>query len=111
GHLMAEFGPALKWPWTKLMDVPELDDALLDKIVAQSDAQAGGAGVRELERLRDDCLVAILQGLRTRDYAAGTTLDRFEKTLWAKGHRSGFDIETRDLSNPLPLPQTPLHPP
>ena len=24
-HFMAQFGPALKWPWTKLMDVPELD--------------------------------------------------------------------------------------
>jgi carnitine 3-dehydrogenase len=22
-HFMAQFGPALKWPWTKLMDVPE----------------------------------------------------------------------------------------
>ncbi|MGH7124745.1 MAG: carnitine 3-dehydrogenase [Stellaceae bacterium] len=109
-HFMAQFGPALKWPWTKLMDVPELDDALLDKIVAQSDAQAGSAGVRELERLRDDCLVAILQGLRTRDYAAGATLDRFEKMLWATGHRSGFDIETGDLSKPLRLHETRVEP-
>ena len=23
-HFMAQFGPALQWPWTKLMDVPEL---------------------------------------------------------------------------------------
>ena len=42
-HFMAQFGPALKWPWTKLMDVPELTDELLERIVAQSDAQAGGA--------------------------------------------------------------------
>jgi carnitine 3-dehydrogenase len=92
------------------MDVPELDDALLDKIVAQSDAQAGAAGIRELERLRDDCLVAVLQGLRSRDYAAGATLDQFEKTLWAKGHRSGFDIETGDLSKPLRLHETRVEP-
>ncbi len=109
-HFMAQFGPALKWPWTKLMDVPDLDAALLDKIVAQSDAQAGSAGIRELERLRDDCLVAILQGLRTRDYAAGATLDRFEKTLWAKAHRSDFDIETGDLSKPLRLHETRVEP-
>ena len=38
-HFMAQFGPALKLPWTKL-EAPELTDALLDKIVAQSDAQA-----------------------------------------------------------------------
>ena len=42
-HFMAQFGPALKWPWTKLMDVPELTDELLDTIVEQSDEQAGGA--------------------------------------------------------------------
>ena len=29
-HFMAQFGPALKWPWTKLMDVPDLTDELLD---------------------------------------------------------------------------------
>jgi carnitine 3-dehydrogenase len=78
--------------------------------VAQSDAQAGSAGIRELERLRDDCLGAILQGLRTRDYAAGATLDRFEKTLWAAGHRSAFDIETGDLSQPLRLLETRVEP-
>ena len=80
-HFMAQFGPALKWPWTKLMDVPDLDDALLDKIVAQSDAQAGGAGVRELEALRDDCLVSVIQALRGRDYGAGRTLAGYERRL------------------------------
>jgi carnitine 3-dehydrogenase len=85
-HFMAQFGPALKWPWTKLMDVPELDDALLDKIVAQSDAQAGAASIRELERLRDDCLVAVLQGLRSRDFAAGSVLKAYEDGLHEKAH-------------------------
>ncbi|TMV82889.1 carnitine 3-dehydrogenase, partial [Thioclava sp. BHET1] len=28
-HFMAQFGPALKWPWTKLMDVPEFNDELV----------------------------------------------------------------------------------
>ena len=27
-HFLAQFGPALKLPWTKLMDVPELDGRL-----------------------------------------------------------------------------------
>jgi carnitine 3-dehydrogenase len=90
-HFMAQFGPSLQWPWTRLMDVPELDDALLDKIVAQSDAQANGLGIRELERLRDACLVAILQALKTNDYAAGELLANYETTLWrgqAKAARS-----------------------
>lgn len=80
-HFMAQFGPALQWPWSKLTDVPELTDELLDRIEAQSDAQAAGADVRELERLRDDCLVGVLQGLRGRDYAAGAVLKHYEESL------------------------------
>jgi carnitine 3-dehydrogenase len=82
GHFMAQFGPSLKWPWTKLMDVPELDEALLDKIVAQSDAQAGGVSLRDYERLRDSCLVGILQALKANDYAGGAVLAGYEKSLW-----------------------------
>ena len=41
-HFMEQFGPTLQWPWTKLVDVPELTDELIDRLVAQSDAQAGG---------------------------------------------------------------------
>ena len=39
-HFLSQFGPALAWPWTKLMDVPELSDDLIDKLAAQSDDQA-----------------------------------------------------------------------
>ena len=39
----------------------ELDDALVDKIAAQSDEQAAGLSIRELERIRDENLVAIMQ--------------------------------------------------
>ena len=60
-HFLAQFGPALKWPWTKLTDVPELTDELVEKIAAQSDEQAAGLSIRELERIRDDNLVALLQ--------------------------------------------------
>src|ERR671928_182463 len=56
-HFLAQFGPALQWPWSKLTDVPELTDELLDRLVAQSDEQAAGRSVRELERVRDDYLV------------------------------------------------------
>ncbi|MFL5334100.1 MAG: L-carnitine dehydrogenase, partial [Geminicoccaceae bacterium] len=66
-HFMAQFGPALKLPWTKLA-APELTDELLDKIVAQSDEQAGSRSIRELERLRDDCLIAVMQGLQAQDW-------------------------------------------
>jgi len=65
-----------------LMDVPELTDELLDTIVSQSDDQAGSATIRELEALRDDCLVAVMQGLRTRGYGAGEVLADYERKLF-----------------------------
>jgi carnitine 3-dehydrogenase len=82
-HFMAQFGPTLELPWTKLTDVPNLSDGLLDKLVAQSDAQAAGRDVRTLERLRDDCLVALIQGLRTQEVGAGAVLGEYERALFA----------------------------
>jgi carnitine 3-dehydrogenase len=84
-HFMEQFGPTLAAPWTKLVDVPELTPAFLDELSAQSDEQAEGRSVGELERLRDDCLVAVLQGLRAQDYGAGRTLAAWERGLLARG--------------------------
>ena len=36
---------------------------------------------RELERLRDQCLVAVLRGLRSVPYGAGETLAAYESRL------------------------------
>jgi carnitine 3-dehydrogenase len=95
-HFMGQFGPALQWPWTKLTDVPELSDELLEKIERQSDEQANGMSVRELERLRDDCLVDVLQALRGNDIGAGRTLAEYERTLVA-AERDPLRWETRVL--------------
>jgi len=92
-HFMAQFGPTLKWPWTKLMDVPELTDSLLDKIVSQSDAQAGGRTIREWERLRDDCLVSVMQGLSGHDFGAGTVLRDYDKALFERAHATAKTVE------------------
>jgi carnitine 3-dehydrogenase len=83
-HFMAQFGPALEWPWTKLTDVPEVTDELLDRLETQSDEQAAGRSIAELERLRDDCLVSVLQALRGHDVGAGATLREFETALLAR---------------------------
>lgn len=80
-HFMSQFGPALQWPWTHLMDVPVLTDGLLDSIGEQSDSQAAGASVRELERLRDRCLVSVMHALANENYASGEVLNAFEKDL------------------------------
>jgi carnitine 3-dehydrogenase len=80
-HFMEQFGPALQWPWTKLTDVPELTDELLATLERQSDAQADGRTTRELERLRDDALVSVLQALRVHDVGAGAVLREYERAL------------------------------
>lgn len=82
-HFMSQFGPALQWPWTHLMDVPEMTDALIDRISEQSDAQAAGASIRELERLRDRCLVGVIHALADQGYASGAVLNQYETRLLA----------------------------
>ncbi len=101
-HFMAQFGPALKWPWTKLMDVPELTDALIDKVAAQSDDQAKGISIRELERKRDDCLIAVFQALKGQDWGAGKTLAEYERRLIDKSQPATADAKL-DLAKPLRL--------
>jgi len=81
-HMLRQFGPCLKWPWTKL-EAPELTEGLIDKMVAGTQAQAAGRSIRELERLRDDYLVAIQQVLREYDIGAGATLRALEERLYA----------------------------
>ena len=80
-HMLAQFGPALKWPWTKL-EAPELTETLIDRMVEGTQAQAAGRSIRELERLRDDYLVAIQQVLRQHDIGAGSTLRALEERLY-----------------------------
>ncbi|MCK1487840.1 3-hydroxyacyl-CoA dehydrogenase [Bradyrhizobium sp. 193] len=78
---MERFGSALKKPLTKLTEVPELSDALLDKLGQQLDTQAENMTIPELEQKRDDCLVGVLQGLRSQGCGAGETLARWERGL------------------------------
>jgi carnitine 3-dehydrogenase / betainyl-CoA thioesterase len=80
-HFMAQFGPALKWPWTKLMDVPEFTDELVDLIAGQSDEQSGAYSIRELERIRDNNLVSMMRALKAQDYGAGALLNAHDAVL------------------------------
>jgi carnitine 3-dehydrogenase len=84
-HFMAQFGPCLSWPWTKLMDVPEYNDELVDLIATQSDEQANGLTIRELEKIRDDNLVAIMEALsrqnKGKGWGAGALYNEFTGQL------------------------------
>ncbi|MCX8515937.1 MAG: 3-hydroxyacyl-CoA dehydrogenase NAD-binding domain-containing protein [Alphaproteobacteria bacterium] len=99
-HFMAQFGPALKWDWSR-MTAPELSDSLLDKIVNQSDQQAGPDwDLRAMEQKRDECIIGIMQALRGADIASGKTLARHEERLYQLSHRQ---VVKHDESKPMPL--------
>jgi carnitine 3-dehydrogenase len=74
--------------------VPELTPELLDRLEQQSDEQAAGRSVRDLERIRDDCLVDVLHALRGNSVGAGETLADYERTLLERASPS-------DTSDPL----------
>src|SRR6201993_3244428 len=80
-HMLRQFGPCLKWPWTRL-EAPELSEQLIERMVEGTQAQAAGRSIRELERLRDDYLVAIQQVLRKYNIGAGATLRAVEQRLY-----------------------------
>ena len=67
------------------MDVPDLDEALIDRIVEQSDEQAAGRTVMQLENERDRNLVALLKALRVEDAAAGAFLNEVNRRQKADG--------------------------
>ena len=114
-HMLRQFGPCLKWPWTKL-EAPELSEALIDKMVAGTAAQAAGRSIRELERLRDDYLVAIQQVLREYNIGAGATLRALEERLYesAAAARAPLAAVARTAaarpSGPLRLLETHVRP-
>jgi carnitine 3-dehydrogenase len=50
-------------------------------IADQSDAQSGALSIRELERLRDDNLVAMMRALKGQDSAAGALINAHEAQI------------------------------
>ncbi|WP_298675282.1 carnitine 3-dehydrogenase [uncultured Lentibacter sp.] len=100
-HFIAQFGPCLSWPWTKLMDVPELTDELIDAIADQSDAQSGMHSIRELERIRDDNLVGMMRALGANDWGAGALQNAHDKSLRAGAGIAAHIDEIADLSQPV----------
>jgi carnitine 3-dehydrogenase len=104
-HFLSQFGPALKLPWTRLV-APELTEELAERLARQSDEQAqlqaGGKSIRELERLRDDCLVSILHALAANDFGAGRTVRRVGAELASRAPATA-DAAPIDESKPLRL--------
>lgn len=58
-----QFGPALKWPWTRL-EAPELTKELRDQMVDGCNAMAGDRHFRDMAAERDRKIVAVLKAVR-----------------------------------------------
>ena len=72
-HMLEQFGPALKLPWTKL-EAPELTEDLIERLVEGTQLQAGDKTINELGELRDSCLIEIIQALKKYQIGAGRLL-------------------------------------
>lgn len=57
-HLLKQFGPALKLPWTKL-EAPELTDELAEKVITGCEEQTEGVEMEDLEKRRDAFLIEL----------------------------------------------------
>jgi len=63
-HMLKQFGPALKLPWTKLK-APKLSKKLSSRIIDGTKKQAKGKSVKKISSIRDEYLVK-LQKLRKK---------------------------------------------
>ena len=99
-HMLGQFGPALKLPWTKL-EAPDLTEDLIEVMAAGCEEQAEGRSMAELERLRDDYLVNVMRSLRPLGLGAGRLVAERE----ARIHEAGVPAQW-SAGDPVAVPLT-----
>ena len=107
-HFLDHFGPSMAVPWTKL-EPPALTPELIERMVAGTAAEAAGRSVAELERLRDDCLIGIMQTLRQHGVGAGAVLAEDEARRYAARPFARFSPGA-PVPAPLALHRTAVRP-
>ena len=101
-HMLEQFGPALRLPWTRLQ-APELTGELADAVACGCEDQAAGRSVAELERLRDDSLLAVMRALRPSGLGAGRLMAVREARILAAGAAAASEPWTPGAEVPSPL--------
>jgi len=104
--MLAMFGPCLKWPWTKLMDVPDLTDEFVEMVGDQCDTQSEPLKPRDLEIIRDNNLVAIMRALKNQNWGAGKVLKDSDTRLHAATPDIDFSQPIRTLDRVVPIDWT-----
>ncbi len=100
-HMLHQFGPALKLPWTKLV-APELTDELIEAMASGCADQADGRSIAELEQLRDDYVLSVMRSLRPLDLGAGRIVAEREARIHESSAVQPWN-EGADIDAPLEL--------
>ena len=58
-HMLEQFGPALKFPWTKLK-APKLSNKLINRLIEGTKKQSKNKSIKKISNLRDRYLVDLL---------------------------------------------------
>ena len=100
-HMLDQFGPSLKLPWTRLA-APELTADLIEAMAAGCESQADGRSIAELERQRDDGLLAVMRALRPSGTGVGRLVAEREARILAA--RAAAEAEPWTPGTPVAAP-------
>jgi carnitine 3-dehydrogenase len=89
-HMLSQFGPALKLPWTHV-EAPELTEELVEAMAAGTEAQAAGRTVAELEHQRDQSLLGVMRALSTTGIGAGRLISERDARIQEASRAAGQD--------------------
>ena len=78
-QMLDHFNPSL-FPWSRL-EPPPVTEELVDEMERGCEEQVGPRTLREMERVRDEALVAILKALQERDIGAGRTMNERQAVI------------------------------
>jgi len=78
-QMLDHFNPSL-FPWSHL-EPPPVTEELVDQMARGCEEQVGRRTLREMERTRDEALVAILKALQECDIGAGRTMNERQAVI------------------------------
>ncbi|EZH64749.1 3-hydroxybutyryl-CoA dehydrogenase [Bacillaceae bacterium JMAK1] len=77
-HMLEQFGPALKLPWTRLV-APELTEELSEKVIQGTAEQSGTVSIEDLEHRRDRFLIKLMDLLEEEGFWPSERLLAYER--------------------------------
>ncbi|MFB4161380.1 3-hydroxyacyl-CoA dehydrogenase NAD-binding domain-containing protein [Geomicrobium sp. JSM 1781026] len=78
-HMLEQFGPALKLPWTRLV-APELTKELSEKVIQGTAEQSGTVSIADLEHRRDRFLIKLMDLLEEEGFWPSEKVIAYDRT-------------------------------